>query len=156
MLLHTYYQCSSVQVLSRVWLFANSWIAACQASLYITNSRSSPKFMCIESVMPSSHLILCHPLLLLCPIPPSIRVFFNESTLHMRWPKYWRFSLSIIPSNDTQDWSPLGWTGWISLHHKGLARVFSNTTVQKHQFFGTQLSSQSNFHIQMNDTSTRN
>ena len=158
--------------------------------------------------MPSSHLILCRPLLLLPPIPPSIRVFSNESTLCMRWPKYWSFSFSISPSNEhpglvsfrmdrlvgspcsgrdsqesspapqfksinssplsflhspsltsihdqwfskvlpmnIQDWFPLGWTGWIS-QSKGLSRVFSNTTVQKHQFFGAQPSSQSNFHI---------
>ena len=89
---------SSVQSLSRVQLFVTPWIVARQASLSITNSRSSPKLMYIESVMPSSHLIICHPLLLLPPIPPSIRVFSNESTLHMRWPKYWSFSLSIITS----------------------------------------------------------
>ena len=89
---------SSVQLLSHVWLFATPWITARQASLSIINSRSSPKLMCIESVMPSSHLILYRPLLLLPPIPPSIRVFSNESTLHMRWPKYWSFSLSISPS----------------------------------------------------------
>ena len=81
----------------------------------------------------------CHPaisssIVLLPPIPPSLRVFSNESTLHMRWPKYWSFSFSISPSNE--DWFPLGWTGWISLQSKGLSRVFSNTTVQKHQFFG--------------------
>ena len=84
------------QSLSRVWLFATPWIAACQASLSITNSRSSLKLMSIESVMPSSQLILCHPLFLLPSIPPSIRVFSNESTLCMRWPKYWSFSFSII------------------------------------------------------------
>ena len=93
-------QFSSVQSLSRVQLFATPWITAHQASLSITNSRSSPKLMSIESVMPSSHLILRHPLLLLPPIPPSIRVFSSESTLHMRWPKYWSFSLSISPSNE--------------------------------------------------------
>ena len=108
---------SSVQSLSRVKLFATPWTAARQASLSITNSWSPPKPMSIESVMPSSHLILCRPLLLLSPIPPSIRVFPNESTLHTRWPKYWSFSLSISPSN-TQDWSPLGWTGWISLQSR--------------------------------------
>ena len=91
---------SSVQSLSRVRLFATPWIAARQASLSITNSRSSPKPMSIELVMPFSHLILCCPLLLLPPIPPSIRVFSNESTLHMRWPKYWSFSFSISPSNE--------------------------------------------------------
>ena len=79
---------------------ATPWTAACQASLSITNSRSSLKLMSIESVVPSSHLILCCPLLLLPPIPPSIRVFFNESTLLMRWPKYWNFSFSIIPSKE--------------------------------------------------------
>ena len=91
---------SSVQLLSHVWLFVAPWIAACQASLSITNSQSSPKLMSIELVMPSSHLILCHPLLLLPLIPPSIRVFSNESTLCMRWPKYWSFSFSIILSKE--------------------------------------------------------
>ena len=94
------YSDSSVQSLSRVRVFATPWIAARQASLSITNSWSSPRLMSIESVMASSHLILCHPLLLMPPIPPSIRVFSNESTLLMRWPKYWRFSLSISPSNE--------------------------------------------------------
>ena len=140
-------QFSSVQSLSRVRLFATPWTAACQASLSITNSRSLPKPMSIKSVMPSSHLILCCPLLLLPPIPPSIRVFSNESTLRMRWPKYWSFSFSISLPMNTQDWSPLGCAGWTSLQSKGLSRGFSNTTVQKHQFFGTQLSSQSNSHI---------
>ena len=91
----------SVQSLSHVRLFGTPWIAARQAFLSITNSRSSPKLMSIESVIPSSHLILCRPLLLLPSIPPSIRVFSNESTLHMRWPKYWSFSFSIIPSNES-------------------------------------------------------
>ena len=91
---------SSVQSLSCVQLFATPWIAARQAFLSITNSRSSPKLMSIKSVMPSSHLILCHPLLLLPLIPPSIRVFSNEPTLHMRWPKYWSFSFSISPSKE--------------------------------------------------------
>ena len=91
---------SSVQLLTRVWLFATPWIAACQAFLSITNSQSLLKLMSIESVMPSSHLILCCPLLLLPPIPPSIRVFSSESTLPIRWPKYWSFSLSISPSNE--------------------------------------------------------
>ena len=89
-------QFSSVQLLSHVPLFATPWIAACQASLSITNTQSSPKLMCIELVMPSSHLILCCPLLLLPSIPPSIRVFSNESTLRMRWPKYWNFSLRVV------------------------------------------------------------
>ena len=91
---------SSVQSLTRVGLFATLWIAACQASLSITSSRSLLKLMSIESVMTSSHLILCCPLLLLPTIPPSIRVFSNESTLHVRWPKYWSFSFSISPSNE--------------------------------------------------------
>ena len=91
---------SSVQSLSHVRLFATLWIAARQASLSITNSQSSLRFTSMESVMSSSHLILCRPLLLLSPILPSIRVFSNESTLHMRWPKYWSFSFSIIPSKE--------------------------------------------------------
>ena len=91
---------SSVQSLSRVQLFATPWIAARQVSLSITNSWSLLKLMSIESVIPSNHLILCRPLLLLSPIPTSIRVFSNESTLHMRWPKYWSFSFSISPSNE--------------------------------------------------------
>ena len=91
---------SSVQSLSRVWLFSTPWIAARQASLSITNSRSLLKLVPIKSVMPSSHLILCHPLLLPPPIPPSIRVFPNESTLHIRWPKYWSFNFSISSSNE--------------------------------------------------------
>ena len=94
------YHFSSVQSLSPVRLFATPWIAARQASLSITNSRSSLKLMSIKSVMPSSHLILCHPLLLLPPIPPSIRVFSNESTLHIMWPKYWSSSFSISLSNE--------------------------------------------------------
>ena len=115
-------------------------------SLSITNSQSLHKLMSIESVMPSDHPIFSHPLLL-PSIFPSIRVFSNESTLHIRWPKYWSFSLtSVLPMN-TQDWSPLGWTSGTSFQSKGLSGVFSNTTVQKPQFFGTQLSSQSNSHI---------
>ena len=93
-------QFSSVQSLSHVRLFATPWIAALQDPLSITNSWSSLKLTCIESVMPSSHIILCRPLLFLPPIPPSIRVFSNDSTLCMRWPKYWSFSLSISPSNE--------------------------------------------------------
>ena len=91
---------SSVQSLSRVWLFATPWTVACHASLSITNSQSLLELMSIESVMPSSHLIFCCSLLLLPPIPPSIRVFSNESALHIRWPKYWSFSFSISPSNE--------------------------------------------------------
>ena len=102
----------------------------------------------IESVMPSSHFILCHPLLLPPPIPLSIRVFSNEWTLRMRWPKYGISTLASFLPKKSQGWSPSEWTGWISLQSKGLSRVFSNTTVQKHQFFGTQLSSEFNSHIQ--------
>ena len=107
-------QFSSVQSLSRVWLLATPWTAARQATLSITNSRSLLKLMSIESVMPSNHLILCRPLLLLPSIFPSIRDFSNESALHIRWSKYWSFSFSISPSVNTQDWFPLGLTGWIS------------------------------------------
>ena len=138
---------SSVQLLSHVWPFVTPWITAHQASLSITNSWSLLKLMPIESVMPSRHLILCHPLLLLPPIPPRIRVFSNESTLRMRWPKYWSFSFSVSPSNEHPGLISFRIDGWISLQSKGLSRVFSNTTVQKHQFFGAQLSSQSNSHI---------
>ena len=137
-------QFSTVQSLSRVRLFETPWITAWLASLSITISLSSLRLMSIELLMPSSHLILGRLLLLLPPIPPSIRVFSNESALRMRWPKYWSFSFSIIPSKEHPG---LIWTGWISLQSKGLSRVFSNTTVQKHQFFGAQPSSQSNTHI---------
>ena len=92
--------------------------------------------MSIESLIPSNHLILCYPFLLLSSIFASIRIFSNESALYIRWPKYWSFSFNISPSNEDQDLSLLGWTGWISLQSKGLSRVFSNTTVQKLQFFG--------------------
>ena len=131
---------SSVQLLCHVWLFATPWTAACQASLSITNSRSPPKPMSIELVMPSNHLILCHPLLLRPSIFPNFRVFSNESALRIRWPKYWSFSFSISPSNAhpglisfRMDWLDL-------LTVQGLSRVFSNTTVQKHQFCCAQLS----------------
>ena len=138
---------SSVQSLSRVQLFATPWIAARQASLSITNSRSSLRVTSIESVMPSSHVILGCPLLLLPPVPPSIRVFSNESTLRMRWPNYWSFRFSIIPSKEIPGLVSFRMDWLISLQSKGLSRVFSNTTVQKHQFFGAQPSSQSNSHI---------
>ena len=120
---------SSVQSLSRVWLFMIPWTAAHQSSLSITNSWSLLKLSSIGSVMPSKHLILCHPLLLPPSIFPSIWVFSNESFLCIRWPKYWSFSISL-PMN-VQDWFLLGWTGWISLQSKGLSRVFSNTIAQK-------------------------
>ena len=116
-------------------------------SLACSNSQNLPKLVSIESVMPSNYLNLCRPLLLLPSIFPSIRVFSNESGLHIKWPKYWSLSSTSVLSLSTQDWSPLGLTGWMSSQSKGLSRVLSNTTVQKHQFFGTQLSSQSNFHI---------
>ena len=141
------YTFSSVQSLSHVQLFVTPWIAARQASLSITNSRSSLRLTSIESVMPSSHLTLCRPLLLLPPIPPSIRVFSNESTLRIRWPKYWSFSVSISPSKEHPGLISFTMDRLDLLAVHGLSRVFSNTTVQKHQFFGTQLSSQSNFHI---------
>jgi len=137
---------SSVQSLSCVWLFATSWIAARQASLSITNSQSSLKLTSIESVMPSSHLILCRPFLLLPPIPPSIRVFSNESTLHMRWPKYWSFSLSISPSNEhprlisfRMDWLDLlavqGTLKSLLQHHSSKASI-----LRRSAFFTVQLS----------------
>ena len=133
-------QFSSVQSLSHFRLFAIPWTAARQASLSITNSQSSPKLMSIELVMPSNHLILHHLLLLLPSIFPSIRVFSNESAFASGGQSIGlSASTSVLPMN-TQDWSPLGWTGWISLQSKGLSRVFSNITVQKHQFFGAQFS----------------
>ena len=115
------------------------WTATCQASLSITNSRSLLKLMSIESEMPSNHFILCRPLLLLPSIFPSIRVFSNESGLHIRWPKHQSFSFSISPSNEHPGLISFRMDCWISLQSKGLSRVFSNTTVQ-HQFFGIQLS----------------
>ena len=138
---------SSVQSLSHVQLFAILWTAACQNSLSITNSWSLPRLMSIELVMPSNHLILCHPLPLLPSIFPSIRVFSNVSILHIRWSMYWSFSFNISPSNEHLGLISFRWTGWISLQYKGLSRVFSNTTVQKHQFFSVQLSLESNSHI---------
>ena len=110
-----------------------------QASLSIINSRNLPKLMSIESVRPSNHLILCYPLLSLPSIFPSIRVFSNELFAWGGQTIGVSASTSVPPMN-TQDWSPLGWIGWISLQSKGLSSVFSNSTVQKHQFFGTQLS----------------
>ena len=128
-------QLSSVQLLSRVRFFATLWTAACQASLSITKSRTLLKLMSMDSVMPSNHLILCHPLLLPPSIFPSIRVFSSESILHSGGQSIGASaSASFLPMN-IQDWSSLGWTGLISLQSKGLSTVFSNTTVQKHQFF---------------------
>ena len=134
------HDCQSVQSLSQVWLFATPWTAAHLASLSITNSQSLLKLISIESVTPSNHLILRRPCLLLPSILPSFRVFSKELALHIRWPKYWRFSFSSSPSNECLRLIFLGWTGLISLQYKRLSRVFSNTTVEKHQFFGTQLS----------------
>ena len=127
--------------------FATPWTAAHQASLSITISRSLLKLMPIESVIPSKHLILSHPLLLPPSILPSIRVFSNESALHVKWPKYWSFSFSISPSSENSGLISFELTGLISLQSKGLSRVFSNTTVQKHQFFNVQPSLRSNSHI---------
>ena len=138
---------SSVQLLSHVWLFfVTLWTAACQASLSITNSRSPPKPMSIESVMPSSHVILCHPLLLLPSIFSSIRVFSDESTLHIRWPKYWSFSFNISPSNEHQglisfrmDWLNLlavqGTLKSLLQHHGSKASILRHS-----DFFIVQLS----------------
>ena len=136
---------SSVQLLSRVWLYATPWTAARQVSLSITNSRSLPKLMCIESVMPSNHLILCRPLLLLPSIFPSIRVFSNKSVLHIRWPKYWSLSFSISPSNEYSglisfriDWLHLlavqGTLKSLSQYHSSKASILRST------FFMGQLS----------------
>ena len=136
------FQFSSDQSLSRVRLFATPWIAACQASLSITNSRSLSKLMSIDSVMPSSHLILCRPLLLLPLIPPSIRVFSNESTLHMRWPKYWSFSFRISPSNEhpgliffRMDWLDLlavqGTLKSLLQHHSSKASILQHSAFFK-------------------------
>ena len=137
---------SSVQSLSHVQIFATPWITACQASLSITNFQSLLKLMTIKSVMPSSHFILCHPLLLLPPIPPSIRVFSNESALRIRWPKYWSFSFNISPSNEhpglisfRMDWLDLlavqGTLKSLLQHHSSKASVF-----QCSAFFTVQLS----------------
>ena len=116
---------SSVQSLSHVWLFATPWTAACQASLPITNSQSPPKPVSIESVMSSNHLILCCPLLLLPPIPPSIRVFSNESTLCLRWPKYWSFSFSISLSNEHPGLISfrMDWLDLLAVHYCHCTRV---------------------------------
>ena len=136
-------QFSSIQSLSHVWLFTTPSTIARQASLSITSSQSFLRLMSIISVMPSNHLILCHS----PPPPPAFNLsqcqgLFQSGGQSIRVSA----SASVLPMN-IQDWFPLEWTGWISLQSKGLSRVFSNTTVQKHQFFGAQLSSQSNSHI---------
>ena len=132
---------SSVQLLSHVQLFLTPWIAARQASLSFTNSCSLRKLISIELVMPSSHLILCCPLPLLLPSRPASGSFPMSQLFAWGGQSIGvSASTSVLPMN-TQVWSPLGWTGWISLQSRGLSRVFSNTTLQKHQLFGTQLSS---------------
>ena len=138
---------SSVQSLSCVWFFATPWNATCQASLFINNSQSLLKLITIKSMIPSNHLILCCPLLLLPSIFPNIRVFSNESVLPNRCQSIGASTSASVLAMNIQDWFPLGCTGWISLQSKRLSRVFSNTTVQKHQFFSAQLSSQSNSHM---------
>ena len=137
---------SVVQSLSRVRLFATPWTASCQASLSITIFQSLLKLMSIESVMPSNHLVLCCPLLLPSVFPAS-GSFSNESTFHIRWPKYWSFSFSISPSSEYSRLISSGLTGLISLQSKGLSRVFSSTTVWRHHFFGAQPFSLSSSHI---------
>ena len=116
--------------------FATPWTAACQASLSLTISQSLPKFMSIASMMPSSHLILWHPLPLLPLIFPSIRNFSNESTVHIRWPKYWSFTSSSALPMIIKGWLPLRLTGLISLLSNRLSGVFSGTTIRRHQSFG--------------------
>ena len=138
---------SSVQSLSLVWLFATPWTTVRQASLSITNCRSLPKPMSIEPVMPSNHLIFCLPLLLLPSIFPSIRVFSNESSLHIRWPKYCSFSFNISPSNEHPGLISFRMNWLDPLAVQGTLKSLSNTTIQKHQFFSAQLSLQSNSHI---------
>ena len=136
-----------VQLLSHVKLFANAWTAACQASLFFTVSWSLLRLMSTEMTMPSKPLIFCHPFLLLPSISPSIRVYSSEMAVRIRWPKYWSFSFSISPSSEYSGLISLGLTGLISLQSKGLSRVFSSTTVQKHQFLSAHFSLWSNSHI---------
>ena len=129
----------SVQSLSHVRLFVTPWTAAHQASLSITNPQNLLKRMSIESVMPSNHLILCHPLLLLPSIFPSIGAFSNESVLHIRWPEYWSFSFSISPSSEYSGLTSFR-MDWLNLLAVQGTLKKTNTTVQKHQFFSTHLS----------------
>ena len=135
-------QFSSVQSLSHVWLFATPWIAARQASLSVINFRSSLRLMSIKSVMPSSHLIFCHPQSL-----PASESFLMSQLFAWDGQSTGVSALASFLPKNTQDWSPLEWTGWISLQSKGISKVFSNATVQKHQFFSTQLSLESSSHI---------
>ena len=138
--LHLIVQFSSVQLLSRVRLFATPWTAACQASLSMTNSQSLLKLLSIKLEMPSNNsLILCHPILLLPSIFPTVKVFSSESVLRIRWLKYWSFSFSISPSNEYSGLISFR-IDWLNLCSPRDSRVFSNTTVQKHQFFSAQLS----------------
>ena len=140
-------QFNLVQSLSSVQLFATPWTATHQSSRSITNLWSFLKLTSIESVVPSNHLILCHPLLLLPSICPSIRVFSNDSVFLIRWPDFWSFSFIIGPSNEYSGLIPF-MTDWFDLLAvQGTLRVFSNTTVQKHQFFRAQLSLWPNAHI---------
>ena len=139
---------NSVQLLSCVRLCVTLWTAARQPSLSITNSRSPTKPMSIESVMPSNHLILCRPLLLLPSIFPSIKVFSNESAIHIRWPKYWSFSFNISPSNEHSGLISfrMAWLDFFAVQGT-LKSLLSNTMVQKHQFFSAQLSFEEQFSI---------
>ena len=144
---HKTYQFSPLQSLSRVWRFLTPWISACQASLSITNLWSLLKLMSIESVMPSNHLILCCPLLLRLQSFPASGSFPMRQLFALGGQSIGVSALaSVLPMN-IQDWFPLGLTGLTSLQSKGLSRVFSNTTVQKHQFFGSHPSLWSNSHI---------
>ena len=136
-----------VQSLSHVWYFVTPWTTAYQASLSLTISRSLLKVMSIESVMPSNHLSLCHPLLLLTSIFPSIRVFSKKLAICIKWPSIGASASASILPKSIQSWFSLGFTGLIFLLSKGLSRVFSSTTIRQHQFFGAQPSLWSNSHI---------
>ena len=146
---HLISQFSSVQPLSHVRLFETPWTAARQSSLSITNSLSLLKLMSIQSVMPSNHPILCRPLLLPPSIVPSIRLFSNESVLHIRWPKYWSFSFSISPSSECSGLIAfrMDWFNLLAIHRTLKSLLQHQNTVQKHQFFGAQLSLCSNSYI---------
>ena len=136
--------CCLVQSLSHVWLFANPWTAVCQGSLSFTTTQSLLRLMSFESVMPTNHLILCCPLLLLPSIFPSIRVFSNESILWIRWPKDWSLSYRVSPSNEYSGMTSFR-MDWLDI--LTISRVVSSTTVGKHQLLGTQPSLRSNSHI---------
>ena len=142
-----WYAVAVVQSLSCVWLRATPWTAAHHFLLSSTVSQSLLKFMSTELVMLSNHLILCHPFLFLPSIFHSIRVFSSELAVLIKWPKYWSFSFSTVLPMNIQGWFPFELTGLISLPSKGLSRVFSNTTVQKHWFFSTHPSLWSSSHI---------